>query len=411
MSNQENNTVPEPMSENKNGNASEPSPENSSKQSPENAGDTKPEEKTGEKKDDTEASEVVKGPSKGAIIKEKLAPVFAKIKKLRQKRFWIPLVVGHALMFSGMAYFAYEEIRYKRTPEYLLETLHTTLTMNDPVLLSSVFNASIFIKNVDKTIRSNINKYPDLARYIGDLSNEQAFNKSLSSLLLNIVRAKDSEMPFDKKINILPAKLASQIRATPFTIHKRLSDPTTETYVLKSKLKTIKWGTYPLLLTAHIHNDAWCIKEITNLDEILALYDTEIKKQRLQKEKRILAGKAAIVKSVQQYLPDMTCSATITELSGSKLLLIRADAKANNSGDDIISWAADATISFEDGSLFKEEYLKINRLFPPDQPISHTWNIILTDEEIATSLDKKLICSPTPLYVNLPNGEFHQISE
>ena len=344
-------------------------------------------------------------------IKKIIATISSKFSKLRQKKFWIPLVLGHAIMFSGMGYFAYEEARYIRTSVHLLETVNTALKMNDPVLLTSVLNIPVFITNTDSVLRESLEVSPDFSLYIGKIPESQALAEQLASALLDIIKGNDPSMPFNEKLDIIPSKIASQLRSTPFTINEELSAPDLNMYVLETELKTIKWGNYPFMLSAVRQEDKWNITEIINLPEIIEIYDTELARARTQTENRIAAEKAKLVDQVAAYLPTPTCIASIADHSGQKVLIIRVDSPANNAEKDMISWSVDATLTFEDGSLFQEEYLKINGLFPPQEPITNTWNMILSDEDVKKSSGKKLLCAAEAIYVNLPKGEFYQIAE
>jgi len=336
--------------------------------------------------------------------------ILSHFSKLKQKKFFIPLIVGHIIMFAALGYFVYdEEEEHKNTPRYLTETLNKSLEINDPVLFAQIFNVAMFIDNTYNTMTKSLSEYPDFALYIKALPNAQDFSAALSVMLLDILKTQDTAIVFDEALDLIPDKLASQLRKTPFTLNLKASDPENNIYVIETKLDTIKWGTYPLMLTAILQDDIWSITEITNLTEIIQIYDSELKRVRTRQENRTIADKSALLEQISQYLLNPTCVASITELSGQKVLIVRIDTETNVRTQDIVSWGAQTSISFKDGSIFKEEYLKINGLFSPPDPISNTWNLSLTDEDTKKLQGQELLCTTQVVFVNLSNGEFFEI--
>ncbi len=335
----------------------------------------------------------------------------AKLAKLKQKKFWVPLLVGHLLMFSGMGAFVYMEEEHKKTIEYSVEILNESIMMNDPNLFATVFSSEKFITNTYTNIEQQFGSLKDLHRLVGDLPSQKEFSDGLSKLILNVVRNQTLGTAYDRALDLLPPNLTDQIHTGSFNVNKSLSNPQKNSYIVEHALTTIKWGNFPLQLQFQSSDNRWKIVKIHNLNAILKIYNDELVRLRQKQEKYHATQHENIKASIDSYITNPVCVAGISTIQGKNVLTVRIDAENNTSKENIISWGAYATIYLEDGSVFHKDYYKVNKLFMPGDDLAHTWNAELEGKLENWNSTTPLRCETEVTYVNLPDGVFYETNK
>lgn len=343
-------------------------------------------------------------------FKGKINNIFQAICKhfarLKQKKYWIPLVVGHAIMFSCMGFYAYKEIQYAKSTDFVVDSIEQAFTAKDLPSLLAILNYSVTRDRFKKGIKKAIENNPDFAKYIGQLADDNTLDSTFEKMLVNIVNGIDEDPLFNKEYHFFPKNLATQIRKDPFVLNQELSKPQNSIYIFEIMLDTVRFGKYPLQIKARYFKDKWSIVEISNLGNIIALFDKEIKRIRVKKDNFEADEQAFANALILQNLPNLQCSANLTTLSGQDVLIIQVTTDKNTAQNNLISWSVETKV-YVDDNIVHEEYVKANGIFQAGTEFLHSSNIRLSLEQSVSLKGHVLRCDAQPKVINLPDGVFY----
>ncbi len=332
-----------------------------------------------------------------------------KFGKLKEKRYWLPLLLAHLIGFAIFGYFVYSEEQYKKSINFTLDNLNQAIELNDPSLLSDIFNYNKLVSNTYETITDYTRTNYDLRRHIGRLPMFQDFNDEISIIILNIIKNIPPEYEFDKKRYLLPTDINEQLRNSHFDINDKLSQPKNNFYVLECPIHTIKWGDFYLQLEAKFNGNVFEIVKIYNLDEILKQYNDELGRIRKKFEGSINKKQESVKNTINSYINNPTCTASISESSGKKVMIIGFSANKNMSNENITSFGSDIFITLPDESVVLQDYFEVNRLFLPNSEIGHSWTIPLSESHGEWLETEKLFCTTIVTYVHLSADKYYQL--
>lgn len=346
-------------------------------------------------------------PEEGSKFKNTLHTIVSKLSFLKKKKFWIPLLLGHLIMFIGTGYFAVHELTKGNKVNYIISALQDSFEEHDPVLFNSIADINSISNNFIYDFVNEIQKYKHLFVYIGEIPETEIIKDHISLFLLETIRGNQYHNEFYDRTKFIPEDFVEQILNTQYDI-VRTDDP--EVYKVIATFHDPKWETLQVKLELKKTPDGFKFMKILNLDEIMSVYNYALEKdyQMLQSNKNLINDR--ISTNIKKYINNPQCSVQLGEIANKKVLFIELTAEPNNANSNVISFAANVRITNDEDEEILHNDLKSNKLFLPKTPIQTSWNIEL-DEASFNQLakNKNLICKTHAVMVNAENGDYFDI--
>lgn len=340
-------------------------------------------------------------------IKKSLSALLGKLAFLKKKRFWIPLLIFHIVLFSGTAYYAHYELTKVHKPGYVLASLQKSLAVKDPVLFNSIININEFSENFIADLVNSVPKYKYVCMRMGEIPSTNTIRDNISFLLLDILKGNDYISEFNTKTGFIPKNISQLLTDAPLHI---IPSENSDQYIIETTVYDPFWENIPVKLQAVSTENGIKINKLANLNEILQTYNNKLAK-RYQQEQNFqhIETKQELYK-ITQYLPNSSCSTQLGYVNKKHILFIDYKADANYKDSNIISFAAQITITNEEGLHIAEETLKSNKLFIPKHVIQTSWRLPIDDNQFEMlKASKKILCEVTPVMVNAENGDYFDI--
>lgn len=334
--------------------------------------------------------------------------------RLKSKKIWIPLLIGHLLMFSSMGYVWYYAKEKRINIELALEQINKNFLEANAAKISSYLDTLHLTTHFDSNLRKKIYHYPDIKEQLPELPESPFFIDQISLYILDMIRGTETKNAVLNNFEINPADIATQLRMKPFVINYKKSMPNEHRYFIESTIKTTKFGTIPIILSMQfIHNYSWQITSVANMDEILSLYDTYYRNQRLELSIDIEHEKQKKHIRIQQFIKNPTCTVDIITLNNHALMLIHGKTSVGSNEHNILSWGVNIEIQTPAGEKVENSFFKTTGLYNASEALNHSWRISLNPSQIdlIVGQENALICKATPVYLNLDNGEFYDFSK
>lgn len=333
--------------------------------------------------------------------------IFHKLAFLKKKRFWIPLVVFHILMFAGAGYFAHYELTKKNDPGYILSTLQKSLSVKDPVLFNNIIDINTFSENFIHDFISTVQKYPYVSMHIGEIPSTNVIRDNVSFLLLDIFKGKDYTSALNRKTAFIPKDISRLLADAPLDI---TANPKNSSFIISTTVYDNFWENIPIKLDVTKTEEGLKITKLANLNEILQTYNYKLAKRYQQEQNFQNMETRQELSKITRYLPNSTCSAQLGYYKNQHILFIDYKTDANLEHSSIISFATKISITNEEGLDIITDTVKSNRLFIPGKKIQTSWRLPI-DKEHAEILknSKEIFCETTPVMVNAENGDYFDI--
>lgn len=346
-------------------------------------------------------------PSEDSKFVQIIKSIFRKLSFLKQKKFWIPLVIGHLLMFTGMGYFAIHQVTKVNKANYVISALQDSFINHDPELFNSIVDINSLSDHFIEDFVNAIQNYKHLYVYMGEIPATETIKDHISLFLLEAIRGNQYQNDFFLKTQFVPVDFVEQVTNTNYDI-VRTDKP--DVYKLIATFHDPKWETITIKFELKQTPDGLKISKILNVDEILQVYNFKLTKdyQVLQNNKNILINRE--LSNINKYINNPKCAVQLGEIANKKVLFIELTADPNSATSNVISFAANILITNSDDEELIHNELKSNKLFLPNQPIQTSWNIELDEATFQRLLQsKELFCSANTIMVNAENGDYYDI--
>lgn len=339
--------------------------------------------------------------------KKALLALLKKLSFLKKKRFWIPLVIFHIILFSGTGYYAHYELTKANKPSYILAALQKSLAAKDPVLFNNIVNINDFSDNFIADFVNSIQKYKYVNLQMGEIPSTKIIRDNISYLLLDILKGKEYTNEYNAKTAFIPKNISQLLTDAPLHIAP-VQDK--NCYVIETTIYDPFWENIPIKLEVTKTEDGLKINKLANLNEILQIYNFKLSKRHQQEQNFHNIETRQELYNITQYLPNSACSAQLGYVNKKYILFINYKADANYQSSNIISFAAKITITNEEGLHIIENTLKSNKLFIPKHPIQTSWRLPLEQDQLEMlNNSKQILCEVTPVMVNAENGDYFDI--
>lgn len=333
--------------------------------------------------------------------------IFQKLTFLKKKRFWIPLVIFHILMFAGTGYFAHYELTKKNKPGYILSTLQKSLSVKDPVLFNSIIDINDFTENFIRDFINTVQKYPYVSMHIGEIPSTKVIRDNVSFLLLDIFKGKDYISTLNNKTAFIPKNISRLLTEAPLDI---TANPKNGGFIISTTIYDNLWENIPIKLEVAKTEDGLKITKLANLNEILQAYNYKLTKRYQQEQNFQNMETRQELNKITKYLPNSTCSAQLGYYKNQHIVFIDYKADASTEQSNIISFAAKIRITDAEGADIINTEVKSNRLFIPGKTIQTSWRLPIGNEQAEILKNsKEIFCETTPVMVNAENGDYFDI--
>ena len=346
-------------------------------------------------------------PNEDSKFVQIIKTIFSKLSFLKQKKFWIPLVIGHLLMFTGMGYFTIHQVTKVNKANYVISALKKSFENHDPVLFNSIVDINSLSEHFIEDFINIIPTYKHLYVYMGEIPTTETIKDHISLFLLETIRGNEYQNEFYQKTKFFPPDFIEQILNTNYDIVRTKE---TDTYKLIATFHDPNWETITVKFELKQTPDGLKISKILNLDEILQVYNFKLTKdyQVLQNNKNILINRE--LNNINKYINNPKCAVQLGEIANKKVLFIELTAEPNSATNNVISFASNILITNSEKEELMHNELKSNKLFLPNTPIQTSWNIELNEETFQKLLEsKELFCSANIIMVNADNGDYYDI--
>lgn len=358
-------------------------------------------------KNNKKSNRTKKSKNEQLSIGDSKSSIFSKLSFLKQKKIWIPLIIGHLLMFTGMGYFSIHQATKVNKANYVISSLKESFENNDPVLFNSIVDINSLSEHFVEDFVKAIPNYNHLYVYMGEIPTTESIKDHLSLFLLDTIRGNEYQNEFYKKTKFIPTDIVQQIINTDYDI---VRTDETDKYKLIATFYDPKWETITIKFELKQTPDGLKISKILNLDEILQVYNAKLAKdhQTLQNNKTILINRE--LNNINKYINNPKCAVQLGEIASKRVLFIELTADPNSATSDVVSFSTNILIKNSDNEELMQSELKSNKLFLPNTPIQTSWNIELNDEIFQKLLSsQELFCSADIIMVNAANGDYYDI--
>lgn len=334
-------------------------------------------------------------------------PVFSKLSFLKKKKIWIPLLVFHILLFSGIGTFSYYQSIKSYRPGYILGSLQNSLLNNDPVLFNELIDFSDFSTHFINDFIGLIQGYKYVYAQIGEIPSTKTIEDNISLLLLDIFKGNEYKNDFNNKTRFIPPNISQLLKEANFEISK---DDKTKTYTIATTIFDEHWQSIPIKLELKKTNEGLKIIKLANLDEILQTYNYLLSKRHNQEQNFNSLKDRKERYNIVRYLPNSTCTAKLVKNHEKAMLFISYSSDPNFLSQNLVSYAVDITVGNDDGLDILEQSFKNNTIVTPDSGVQTAWQIPLTTEQLEQlSAANALICEATPSMINAENGDYFDV--
>lgn len=339
--------------------------------------------------------------------KEAILGLLKKLSFLKKKRFWIPLVIFHIVLFSATGYYAHYELTKKNKPGYILASLQKSLAIKDPVLFNSIVDINDFSDNFIADFVNSIQKYKYVNLQMGEIPSTSIIRDNISYLLLDILKGNEYTNEYNTKTRFIPKNISQLLTSAPLHI---IPAQNKNTFIIETTIYDPFWENIPLKLEAAKTDDGLKINRLANLNEILQIYNNKLSKRHLQEQNFHNIEARQELYKITQYLPNSSCSIQLGYVNKEYILFIDYKADANYKSSNIVAFAAKITLTNDQGLHIIEDTLKSNKLFMPNHPIQTSWRLPINQEQLEMlNSSNQILCAVTPVMVNAENGDYFDI--
>ncbi len=334
-------------------------------------------------------------------------PVFSKLAFLKKKKIWIPLLVFHILLFSGIGIFSYYQSIKNYRADYILSSLQNSLINNDPVLFNELIDFSDFSTHFINDFIKLIQGYKYVYTQIGEIPSTKTIEDNISLLLLDIFKGNEYKNDFINKTRFIPQNISQLLKEANFKISK---DDKTKTYTITTTIFDEYWQSIPIRLELQKTDEGLKIIRLANLDEILQTYNYLLSKRHNQEQNFNTLKDRKERYNIVRYLPNSKCTAKLTKNREKDMLFISYSADPNFLSENLVSYAVTITVSNDEGLNILEQTFKNNTIVTPDSGVQTAWQIPLTAEQLEQlSAANAVLCEATPSMINAENGDYFDV--